>query len=500
MRTFVPRPKAAKGAGAAAPSSLARPLSRPSGATDSLLHLQSVTGNRAVQRFLETGRSDLSRVPTRFTLDSNLSSREPAWTEKGIVHVGIAGLSMPPAERQRMLRHESVHALHQQAAGPGESAEARQHAETLAVRGEQAAGGLSPADFLTPAPARLHYPPQAHSPWSQVWIGYPGVLGEIVENGVTVRIFLSYSELGIQPGPEYKIYECGKHDVPPIPQVVKKMKQVAQEMSQMNNKMPATATAQRVSLVAIYGSAANSGYRVAEGKGLVVLGRDEFDAGTLSTVTHEGGHAIFEYHSVRGGAASARVPDSLALRIADLHVKLSNTKLVPDPTAKFEKKSPPPLAVKGEASAHPAGLVMVSDTLWSGAGGHPWDGVDEFFASAYAGFVREPALLREIIAYYSKFDPGIKPLAAELLDLLATVGKPADYNKLKSPKAPEAAQKDLSAVSPPPEFTKEHYQAGWYIDPTRMPSPDKIPCTGAAPSTPVDIDKLLEGMAPKPEK
>ena len=300
-----------------------------------------------------------------------------------------------------------VHALHQRLAPPGESTESRRHAEGLAARGADRAGGFALADFLTPSPALLAFPPQSYSPWSKVWIGHAGLIGEVVDAGVTVRIFMTYEELGIEHKPGFQGYECGEHDMPPIPDVVNKMKKVAQKTAEMNKKLPETATAQRVALVMIYGVDGHA-YRSAGGQGLIVLGRNEFDAGNFeSTILHEGSHAIFEFHSVRGSKdVSTRTPDPLALRIADLYAKLSATKDVPEPTAKFNKKSPPPLIVEESASTaktYPAGTVMVMDVLWAdSSGGHPWHAVDEFFVSAYGAFVQQPDLLREIIKYYEK--------------------------------------------------------------------------------------------------
>ena len=197
-----------------------------------------------------------------------------------------------------------------------------------------------------------------------------------------------------------------------------------------------------------------------------------------STIAHESSHAIFEYHSVRGSAETAgRVPDALAERIASLYIALLPTKPVPQPKSKFDENSPPPLLVIGDESVHPAGLVMVTDTLWAGSGGHPWHGVDEFFASAYGGFIQQRMLQRKIMGYYQKFDPAIKPLAAQLLGLLATIAKPTEYQHLRGPKDAAEAREALKTISAPLEFTKEHYAAGWFIDPSSMPSPDKIDCS-----------------------
>jgi hypothetical protein len=232
---------------------------------------------------------------------------------------------------------------------------------------------------------------------------------------------------------------------------------------------------------------------MANGKGLIVLSEDDFDAGTFpATLSHEASHAIFEFHSVAKGA-EGRKPDPLALRVADLYVRLKATKAVPDPTAKFDPRHPPPLKGSAtQAANHPAGLLMVTDTLWAGEAGHPWQGVDEFFASAYGGYRHDPDLLKKIVAYYEGADSKIKDLAKELFALLNVAGDPKKAAKLKEPAKPEAAIEQLAAVSPMLDETNNVNGLGWLIDPTRMPGPSTIPCRPSKPVKDPTIEELLK--------
>jgi hypothetical protein len=69
---------------------------------------------------------------------------------------------------------------------------------------------------------------------------------------------------------------------------------------------------------------------------------------------------------------------------------------------------------------------MVTDSLWSGGAsteGHPWDGPDEFFASALGAFVRDRQLLAQMIAHYAPLNASIKRDGAELLALLTAVNQ-----------------------------------------------------------------------------
>ena len=64
--------------------------------------------------------------------------------------------------------------------------------------------------------------------------------------------------------------------------------------------------------------------------------------------------------------------------------------------------------------------------------GHPWDTVDEFFASAHGAYQQKP-LFEKIVAHYGKADKKIPPLAKKLFALLAKVGDPKALAALKTP-------------------------------------------------------------------
>jgi len=400
-------------------------------------------------------------------IDWRLPDYTPAWTENGEIHLSVPSLFISPFERQKILQHEAIHSLHQHLAPQSETTAAHMHAEQLAAQGENNIGKLHATDFLHPVPALLAYPPQKYSPWTQVWIGNGGLVGEVEEAGVKVRIFKPFADIN-QTGPQS--YVCGKHDRPPIPDLTNKMRNTARKTAALNANIPETAIRQRVALVVILANIPSK-YAEANNQGLIMLKEEDFERG-LDTVAHEGAHAVFEYH-LRG--SDKQKPDTFALRIADLFKRLSQTKFVPIPTRKFDPKHPPEKA-PGQV---PSGLVMVQDVLWSGVkgSGHSSEDADEFFASAYAGFLQQPQLLRQSINFYQSIDPTIKPLTEELFSLLALVANTKDQEKLAVPAKPEIAQEELKRVKPPTQETADFSRLGFLIEPGSMPTPDSVLCT-----------------------
>jgi hypothetical protein len=406
-----------------------------------------------------------------------LPARTPAWSQNGTVFVTAEGLLAPPDVRSQMLRHEAIHSLHQRAAPREESAAARADAERLAC---------DPAAFASvhafpPVPALLAFPPQPHKPFDQVWIGHDAIVGEIVASGITVRVALPYAAIGIDPlgGRPGREFHCGKHDRPPIPDIVKKMVDAAQITAKLNKDLPAGAKPFTARLVGVAPDAA-SAYRVANGKPVIIMKMAELVGGQYpDTLAHETSHALYEFHSVAADAKK-RTADPYALRVADLFVRAQATKDVPRPTTKFDAARPPPLEYDPATSVTtpaPAAVVMVTDTLWAGEGGHPWDGPDEFFASAYAGFLKARELQKQIFAHYGKAEPAIARIAKELLELLGMATEAGKLAKLKPPKPPAEAARAIERAGAPTDISRDVTVVGWAIDPTTMPGPDDITCS-----------------------
>lgn len=470
-------------------------------------NLQQLAGNRAIT----------SLVHLHHEQDPRLPAHTPAWSDRGQLHLVANALLLPRTKRNEILRHERIHQLQQVLAPADESHAARNRAESLAGVGEISATRLTLAQLTQPVPSVLAYPPQAFPPWNRVWVGYPGLVIEVVVGGVSVRVYKDYTDLGISPGSP-QTYVCGTHDTPQIKDLAAKMKRAGQLADKRNSSLPRAAAAQRVALVVVSGK--SSGFRTYNGQGIIVVNTEDFESSSLPTIEHEAAHSLFEFHSVAGAAGStatrARVADALALQFADLYLKLSDTSLVPVPNKLFDARRPPALTVppsndptksadsgpaNEEANAletKPAGLVMVMDTLWSGSGGHPWHGVDEFFASAYSGYLQNPELLKVSIRHYAAADPKIPPLAKSLIALVGLAGSPKKSASVRAPATKANAEKQLESVDAPLELSTLNElgliegRLNWVLDPSQMPGPSVIRCADKEPTAPASTSPSFE--------
>ena len=391
-----------------------------------------------------------------------------AWTDRGMTHLIGAALLLSSRERKAILRHEAAHRWHQQHRPISNAANA-EPAEQFA-RAVESGQTLTRLPIRGPVPPVLAYPPQAHSPWNQVWLGHPGIIGEILENDVRVRIFLKYEELGLNAAQDY---QCGQHPVKKLPDLAAQMKRAARKAAELNERIKQSA-AQRVALIVI--ATGNTRYRQANGQGTIVIDEKEFASKEMEdTIAHETSHGIFEFHLTRQDPQK-RMPDNLILQVTDLYLKLGQTVQLPTPTALFDAKHPPPLKNNGSTTLKPAGYLIVFDTLWSGTGGHPWENVDEFFASAYAVFTQQLPRLKQIIAHYAKADPNVNTLGTKLIDLLGKVSDPKLYETLSRPSKVQAAETEIAGVAPPEDVKNDPTITPWLFDPTKMPAPNQIIC------------------------
>lgn len=447
---------------------LARPPELPAG----LAQVASAIGNRSFTDFVVSSRPHPALDPA-----------VPAWAEEGEIVLGPGSALLSGEERADVLRHEAIHVAQQRVAPAEESAGARDRAEALAERDALP----SAHELAAPAPSLLAAPitGKPAKGFDHLYASEGEIVGEVVESGVTVRAARDFHGLGIEAPVDPKsqfgtasmtdlqYLACGDKAFSVLEQLAKKLREVAKGVARVNGSI-AAGSPWRVENVFVVNEA--SRLHFADGKALMTIELKDFENAAVETAVHEASHAVFESHSHPDAAKPGDLaPDTFALRWADLYLRLSSTKPVDVPALPFKKAKPP---LKAGDSAKPAGLVMVTDGLWSAGAatdGHPWDGVDEFFASAHGAFVTDEALLRELIAHFSGADGSIKAAGAELIALLKSLKDPAALKALKGVKDPTAATDAIRARESQESKIKD--RLGSILDPKSM-SPATVTCPG----------------------
>jgi hypothetical protein len=449
-----------------------------------VVDVAAAVGNRAFAAFVQREAAAQQRVSDR--PHPRLPAGTPAWAQDGEIVLGPPAALLSPQERADVVHHETIHVLQQRAAPVEETSMARERAERLADRPRGSVP--SPAELRAPVPRLLAAPVKgkAATGFTRLFAGEGKIIGEVVD-GVTVRAELSYRDLGIEapvdPKSEFgtatmtdlQFLSCGNRSFPRLKAVGDAIRAVAKRVAAVNGAIPA-GSPWRVDLALIVNEA--SRLHFADGKALLVISHTDFERAGPETAAHEAAHAVFESHSHPDPKhPDALAPDAFALRLADLFLRLARTPPVSLPSAPFGKRKPPLKGGDG-GPEQPAGLVMVTDSLWSGGAGtegHPWDGPDEFFASAFGAFVSEPKLLAQMIDHYAPLDASIKSGGAELLKLLAAVKDPKAAQAVKPPAA--AQQKDATDAirrrESPASTIKE--RLGAILHPETLP-PESVTC------------------------
>jgi hypothetical protein len=198
-----------------------------------------------------------------------------------------------------------------------------------------------------------------------------------------------------------------------------------------------------------------------DGDPVLMLDPSNADA---ATAAHEMGHAIFHALDQIGSSGSKQAGPASAfrLRIADIYLRLSETK---EHTV--------------DEHTHPAGLWIADPSQWApkGAMEHPWDDPDEFFASAREAWVIDRRGFTDAIARMTKIDPKVKKPAQELVALLAAfLGKgqlpkagPAKANV----KAATEELKRIKAVSSVKDTIMGGTLLDWLVNPENRPKKSK---------------------------
>ena len=451
--------------------------------------MASALGNRAFTALVQRAPATEAAAPGRISMRPHpqLDPATPAWAEDGEMVLGPPALGLSQSERADVIHHEMIHAVQQRVAPAEESGAARERAERLA---ERPRGEFPSRDALSAPAPRLLAAPIKGKPatgFDRLFGGDGQVIGEVVDGGVTVRTSRTYADLKIEapvdPKSEFgaatmtelQYLACGNKSFATLEKIAKKLRGVAQAVARANGAI-AAGSPWRVEQVFVVNEA--SRLHFADGKALITLELNDFANAAVETAAHEASHAVFESHSHPDAAKpDVLAPDTLALRIADLFLRLSKTQAVPLPSKPF-KKQKPSLKAGAEDEVRPAGIVMVTDGLWSGGAltdGHPWDGPDEFFASAYGAFQTDPALLRDLIAHFARADASLKQAGEELLMLLAAMKDAKAQKSLKglATDARDAATQAIRARESPPSTIRQ--RLGAILDPEKL-APESVAC------------------------
>jgi hypothetical protein len=239
------------------------------------------------------------------------------------------------------------------------------------------------------------------TPYSQKITRRKGTLFEKTMNGIQVRFFLYTGEIKKEP------------------QIIANLSSVTAQMKKMNRMI--AAPAHKVNQLFIW-TAATNGFRIVLGKPVVYLDTRTAINKDLQTVAHEMGHAvnysyIQRYKPTTGRKRRKLTPENIIEMTADVFLQLQNT----------NSKKLANLGVKDpitKSMVIPVGLFMVDPWNWCTLSKskckteHPWQDFDEFFASAFSGYLLNSRELRKSIAKYGKMDAKIKLWGPKLLRLL----------------------------------------------------------------------------------
>jgi len=307
----------------------------------------------------------------------NRELKAQAFTHGRDIYFGTGKYNLGTTSGKRLLAHELTHVVQQNKTLCG-----RTLLTTLAALGIQ------------------------RTPYSQKITRRKGTLFEKTVNGIQVRFFLYTGEIGKES------------------QILSQLSTVTSQIKKMNRMM--AEPAYKVHQLFIW-TAAITGFRIVLGKPVLYIDTQSLIKKGLESVTHEMGHAVAYsyiqgYKPTSGRKKRKLAPKNVIEMIADVFLQLRKT----------TKKKLLDLGVKDRTTKSlvvPVGLFMVDPWNWCSLPKskckteHPWDGFDEFFASAFSGYLLNVKGLRISISKYEKMDAKIKPWGRKLLLLLKAFRK-----------------------------------------------------------------------------
>ncbi len=276
-------------------------------------------------------------------------------------------------------------------------------------------------------------PARASSAYEQQVAGKRGTVFQTTSNGIRVRFYLTNGELDKEKG------------------IATKLAAMTGQIKKMNGLL--TDQAYAVTQLFIW-TGATTGFRLILGTPTIYVDSAYAVIGDIGSIAHEMGHAIANSYlrtsTAEVGTERGDRRRTMLQGIAEIYLALRATKA--------EKLgdlgvTEPGLLDRSVALGH----FMVDPMNWtkSTKSEHPWDNYDEFFASAFEGFILNRKGLEKSIARFSKKDPAIAAPAKQLLLLLAQFQAAAPGKPLPAPKEPTKAEDEIARAGAVPAVEKK---------------------------------------------
>jgi hypothetical protein len=200
---------------------------------------------------------------------------------------------------------------------------------------------------------------------------------------------------------------------------------------------------------------ATSGFRIVLGAPAIYVDSKYAVSNDVEAVTHEMGHAIlysYSQASTKQSSTQKGPPlQNVVQKLAELYLQLKDTKQETFGSlgvASDTLKKTDPVSL---------GLFMVDPSNWAGSKEteHPWDNFDEFFASAFAGFLINRKGLESSIAKFARKDARITALGKELIALLEVFKTKKYPEKGYSLTDKSKAESEIQRAGGPPQIVKK---------------------------------------------
>jgi hypothetical protein len=235
-------------------------------------------------------------------------------------------------------------------------------------------------------------------------------------------------------------------------QIKKNLPAMAGQILKMNPMMADPAFAVKQLFV---WTGATTGFRIVLGKPTIYIDTKYVISGEVRAIAHEMGHAIAHsyLHAPSEKSGTEEKPSgfhNVLLKLAETYLILKKTKT--QRLSKLVAKIPEGV----EDADVPLGLFLFSPLNWSKTGDleHPWESFDEFFASAFEGFLVNRKGLEASIKKFAAQDSSITSPSKAFVGVLEAVYKQKLPPKGYTIKDKKNAEHEITRAGRAPEIVK----------------------------------------------